>query len=73
MAVPLLVFLYDAAAPGEVAGPFVRLLLARGRESPVVRRARYRQGLGTLAVGGLAAALAFGVGLLLKQVAGRID
>ncbi|HEU0028479.1 MAG TPA: VIT1/CCC1 transporter family protein [Ktedonobacterales bacterium] len=73
---PLLIFLYDLVAPGQVASAFMWSALLTGvtffaigaTKSLVVNQPWYLAGLETLAVGGTAAVIAFAVGLGLKQV-----
>jgi VIT1/CCC1 family predicted Fe2+/Mn2+ transporter len=75
---PLLAFFYDLLVPDRLAYPFLWSSLMTGAgfftvgafKSRVVEQLWYWAGLETLAVGGCAAALAYGVGLLLKGVAG---
>lgn len=74
---PLAVFVYDAITPGEVADPFawsavmtgVAFFAVGALKSRVVEQGWIRSGLETLAVGGLAAALAFAAGSFLQGVA----
>ncbi len=74
---PLAVFVYDAITPGEVADPFawsavmtgVAFFAVGALKSRVVEQGWFRSGLETLAVGGLAAGLAFAAGSFLQGVA----
>lgn len=74
---PLLVYVYDLAAPGDVADPFAWSALMTGIAFAVVGslkarfvgRSRWRSALETVLVGGLAATLAYVVGALLQSVA----
>lgn len=74
---PLLVFVYDVAAPGDVAHPFtwsavltaVAFLVVGGMKSRFVDQSWWRSALETLVVGGLAAVLAYAAGALLQGVA----
>jgi VIT1/CCC1 family predicted Fe2+/Mn2+ transporter len=74
---PLAVFVVDALAPGEIAAPFawsagltaVAFFVVGSLKARFVDRSPWRSGLETLAIGGCAAALAFGVGTLLQGVA----
>ena len=74
---PLLVFVYDLAAPGDVPHPFVwsailtavAFLVVGGMKSRFVDQSSWRAALETLLVGGLAAVLAYGAGALLQGVA----
>jgi VIT1/CCC1 family predicted Fe2+/Mn2+ transporter len=76
--VPLLVFILELFWPGRVDNPFLWSTLLTGAaffvvgalKSYFVEQSWYLAGLETLTVGGAAAALAYSVGLLLKQVAG---
>ena len=76
-ALPLLVYVYDIAAPGDVADPFlwsavltgVAFLVVGGMKSRFVDQAWWRSALETLTVGGLAAVLSYAVGALLQSVA----
>ena len=72
---PLLAFVYDAAI-GEVADVFVwstvmtgvAFLVVGGMKSRFVDQTWWRSAIETLAVGGLAAALAYAVGALLQGI-----
>jgi VIT1/CCC1 family predicted Fe2+/Mn2+ transporter len=74
---PLLVFVYDLAAPGEVENAFrlsalmtgVAFFVVGALKSRFVDQSWWRSALETLAVGGVAAALAYAVGSLLQGVA----
>jgi VIT1/CCC1 family predicted Fe2+/Mn2+ transporter len=74
---PLLVYVYDIAAPGEVADPFlwsavltgVAFLVVGGLKARFVDQAWWRSAFETLVVGGLAAALAYAAGAILQSVA----
>jgi VIT1/CCC1 family predicted Fe2+/Mn2+ transporter len=74
---PLMVYVYDAAAPGDVADPFlwsavmtgVAFLVVGAMKSRFVDQTWWRSALETLAVGGLAAALAYAAGALLQHLA----
>ncbi|HEU4450995.1 MAG TPA: VIT1/CCC1 transporter family protein [Gaiellaceae bacterium] len=74
---PLLVFVYDLAAPGDVDDPFLWSALMTGVaffvvgsfKSRFVDQAWWRSALETLVVGGLAATLAYAAGALLQGVA----
>ena len=74
-ALPLLTFVYDAAF-GEVDGVFawsavmtaVAFLVIGGMKSRFVDQSWWRSALETLAVGGLAAALAYAAGALLQGI-----
>lgn len=76
-AVPLLVFLLDAVTPGSISHRFVwsagLTALAFGMvgalKARVVDQSRWRGALETLAVGGAAALVAFGVGVVLDGIA----
>ena len=76
--VPLLTFLYDLAAPGRIANPFLWSTLLTGMaffavgavKSRFVEQPWHVAGAETLAVGGVAAVLAYLVGDVLTQVAG---
>ena len=70
---PLLVYVYDVAAPGDVEDPFlwsavmtgVAFLVVGGMKARFVDQPWWRSALETLAVGGLAAALACAAGAIL--------
>jgi VIT1/CCC1 family predicted Fe2+/Mn2+ transporter len=74
-ALPLLVFVYDLAAP-DVGHPFVwsavmtgvAFVVVGGMKSRFVDQSWWRSALETLAIGGLAAALAYAAGALLQGV-----
>jgi VIT1/CCC1 family predicted Fe2+/Mn2+ transporter len=74
---PLLVYVYDLAAPGDVADPFawsalmtgVAFVVVGAVKSRFVDQAWWRSALETLTVGGLAAALAYAAGAVLQNVA----
>ena len=74
---PLLVFVYNVAAPVDVADPFawsavltaVAFLVVGGMKSRFVDQSWWRSALETLVVGGLAAVLAYGAGAALQGVA----
>ena len=74
---PLLVYVYDVAAPGDVEDPFlwsavmtgVAFLVVGGMKARFVDQPWWRSALETLAVGGLAAALAYAAGAILGNVA----
>lgn len=74
---PLVVFVYDLAAPGDVADPYawsaamtgIAFLVVGGMKSRFVDQAWWRAALETFAVGALAAALAYAAGALLQGVA----
>ena len=73
---PLLVFVYDFAAPGDVEDPFVwsavmtaiAFFVVGGMKSRFVDQVWWRSALETLAVGSLAAVLAYVAGVLLAGV-----
>jgi VIT1/CCC1 family predicted Fe2+/Mn2+ transporter len=73
---PLMAFLYQFLADGGVASPFLwsavmtaaAFFIAGASKSRFVEQPWWRAGLETVAVGGAAAALAYGVGVLLKSV-----
>jgi VIT1/CCC1 family predicted Fe2+/Mn2+ transporter len=74
---PLLVYVYDIAAPGDVADPFlwsavmtgVAFLVVGGMKARFVDQSWWRSALETLAIGGLAAVLAYAAGAILQSVA----
>ena len=74
---PLTVFVYDLAAPGDVNDAFtwsavmtgIAFLVVGGMKSRFVDQAWWRSALEALAVGGLAAALAYAAGAILQSVA----
>ncbi len=74
---PLLAFIYDVAAPGEVENAFMWSALMTGiaffavgaLKSRVVDQTWWRSGLETVIIGGLAASLAYAAGVLLQGVA----
>jgi VIT1/CCC1 family predicted Fe2+/Mn2+ transporter len=74
---PLSVYVYDLAAPGDVADAFtwstlmtgVAFLVVGGMKSRFVDQGWWRSALETLAVGGLAAVLAYAAGAFLQSVA----
>jgi VIT1/CCC1 family predicted Fe2+/Mn2+ transporter len=74
---PLLVFVYDAVAPGDVDRAFtwsalmtaVAFVVVGSMKSRFVDQAWWRSALETLMVGGLAAVLAYGAGALLQGIA----
>jgi VIT1/CCC1 family predicted Fe2+/Mn2+ transporter len=74
---PLTVFVYDLAAPGEVEHAFawsavmtgVAFFVVGALKSRFVDQSWWRSALETLVVGGLAAALAYAAGALLQRVA----
>lgn len=74
---PLAVFVVDAVTPGEIAEPFawsaamtaIAFLAVGGLKARFVDQPAWRSGVETMAVGGAAAALAFGVGVALQGVA----
>jgi VIT1/CCC1 family predicted Fe2+/Mn2+ transporter len=76
-ALPLLVFVYDLIAPGEVDGAFawsslmtgVAFLVVGAMKARFVDQAWWRSALETFAVGGLAAVLAYFAGAVLEGVA----
>ena len=73
---PLLVFVYDAIAAGEVADPFLWSAILTGVAFAVVgavkarfvEQSSWRAALETVAIGGAAAALAYGAGSLLERI-----
>ena len=73
---PLMVFVYDLAAPGDVEHAFawstvmtgIAFLVVGALKSRFVDQSWWRSALETLAVGGLAAALAYATGALLQAV-----
>ena len=74
---PLVVFVYNLAAPDDVSDPFTwsavltatAFLVVGGMKSRFVDQAPWRAALETLAVGGLAAVLAYVAGAVLERVA----
>jgi vacuolar iron transporter family protein len=74
---PLLVYVYDLAAPGDVSGPFlwsavltgIAFVVVGGMKARFVDQTWWRSALETLTVGGLAAALAYAAGAILQNVA----
>ena len=74
---PLLIYVYDLAAPGDVAKPFawsaaltgVAFLVVGGMKARFVDQSWWRSALETLTVGGFAAALAYAAGAILQSVA----
>ena len=74
---PLLVFVYDLVAPGDVDHAFawsavmtgIAFLVVGGMKSRFVDQSWWRSALETLLVGGLAAVLAYAAGALLQGVA----
>ena len=74
---PLLVFVYDLAAPGRVEHAFawsasmtgIAFFVVGALKSRFVDQTWWRSGLETFVVGGLAAALAYATGALLQSVA----
>jgi VIT1/CCC1 family predicted Fe2+/Mn2+ transporter len=73
---PLLVYVYDIATPGDVNEPFtwsavmtaIAFLVVGGMKSRFVDQGWWRSALETLAVGGLAAVLAYAAGAFLQAV-----
>ena len=73
---PLTVFVYDLAAPGDIAHAFawsavmtgIAFLVVGALKSRFVDQSWWRSALETLAIGGLAAALAYATGALLQAV-----
>jgi VIT1/CCC1 family predicted Fe2+/Mn2+ transporter len=74
---PLMVFVYDLASPGDIDDAFtwsavmtgVAFVAVGSLKSRFVAQAWWRSALETLAVGGLAAAFAYAAGALLQSVA----
>ena len=74
---PLMVYVYDLATPGDVAAPFVwsaamtgiAFFVVGALKSRFVDQAWWRSALETLLVGGLAAVLAYVTGAILQNVA----
>jgi len=74
---PLLVYVYDLAAPGDVSEPFlwsavltgIAFVVVGGMKARFVDQTWWRSALETLTVGGLAAALAYAAGAILQNVA----
>jgi VIT1/CCC1 family predicted Fe2+/Mn2+ transporter len=74
---PLMVYVYDIAAPGDVDDPFrwsavmtgVAFLMVGAMKSRFTDQSWWRSALETLAIGGLAAALAYAAGALLQNLA----
>jgi VIT1/CCC1 family predicted Fe2+/Mn2+ transporter len=74
---PLMVFVYDLAAPGDVRNTFmwsaimtgVAFVVVGALKSRFVDQSWWRSGLETLAVGGVAAVLAYATGAVLQAVA----
>jgi len=74
---PLLAYVYDLAAPGDVDHPFawsavmtgVAFLVVGAMKSRFVDQAWWRSAIETLTIGGLAAALAYAAGAILQSVA----
>jgi VIT1/CCC1 family predicted Fe2+/Mn2+ transporter len=73
---PLMVFVYDLAVPGDVGHAFawssvmtvVAFAVVGGLKSSFVDQSWWRSALETVAVGGLAAVLAYGTGAFLQSV-----
>jgi VIT1/CCC1 family predicted Fe2+/Mn2+ transporter len=73
---PLMVFVYDLVAPGKVENAFtwsavmtgIAFFVVGAMKSRFVDQSWWRSALETLAVGGLAAALAYAVGAFLQGV-----
>ena len=73
---PLLVYVYDLATPGDVADPFlwsavmtgVAFLVVVGMKARFVDQTWWRSALETVAIGGLAAVLAYAAGAFLQDV-----
>jgi VIT1/CCC1 family predicted Fe2+/Mn2+ transporter len=71
------VYVYDIAAPGDVDDPFrwsavmtgVAFLMVGAMKSRFIDQSWWRSALETLAIGGLAAALAYAAGALLQNLA----
>jgi len=76
-ALPLLAFIYDLGSESGVANPFllstimtgVAFFIVGALKSRFVDESWYRAGLETLGIGGIAAVLAYAVGVLLKGLA----
>ena len=74
---PLAVYVYDLATPGNVAAPFawsavmtgIAFFVVGALKSRFVDQTWWRSGLETLVVGGLAATLAYVAGAILQNVA----
>ena len=74
---PLLIFVYDLASPSSVADPFVwsavmtgaAFFIVGGLKSRFVDQTWWRSGFETLAIGGVAATLAYFAGALLESIA----
>jgi VIT1/CCC1 family predicted Fe2+/Mn2+ transporter len=74
---PLLIFVFDLASPSSVSNPFVwsavmtavAFLIVGGLKSRFVDQSWWRSALETLAIGGVAATLAYFAGALLESVA----
>jgi vacuolar iron transporter family protein len=79
-AIPILPFIYEILMPGVLPAPLlwslaltgVAFFLVGSVKSRVVAGRWWSGGLETLAMGGLAAALAYGIGALLKGIANSI-
>jgi VIT1/CCC1 family predicted Fe2+/Mn2+ transporter len=75
--IPLAPFLWNWASAGALSSPFLWSMGATGlaffcigaAKSPYVTHSWYRAGLETLAIGAIASALAYGIGVLLKDIA----
>ena len=73
---PLLIYVYDLAAPGDVAKPFawsaaltaVAFLVVGGMKARFIDQSWWRSALETVLIGGLAAVLAYGAGTLLESL-----